>query len=97
MERVIDVTAARRQFGTILDEVFYKKDIITIQRKGKSLAKIIPLENEDSQNKTLSPSQQSLLEEMEGLPVISIDNDPTKILRTMRKEKRVKAGRTYGK
>lgn len=66
MARVIDVTEAREQLGTIL-------------------------ENDNSQSNKLSPSQQSLLEEMEGLPVISIDNDPTKILRTMRKEKRVKA------
>ena len=27
MEKIIDVTAARRQFGTLLDEVFHKGDI----------------------------------------------------------------------
>lgn len=42
MERVIDVTTARRQLGTLLDEVFYKGEIITIERKGKPLAQIIP-------------------------------------------------------
>ncbi len=96
MERLIDVTAARRQLGTLLDEVFYKKEIITIQRKGKSLAKIIPLESDYSQeNKiiTATPEQRSLLEEMEGLPVISINGNPTNLLRSMREEKRHKAGR----
>jgi antitoxin (DNA-binding transcriptional repressor) of toxin-antitoxin stability system len=44
MEKVVDVTSARRQFGTILDEVFHKGDIFTIARKGKALAKIVPLE-----------------------------------------------------
>ena len=44
MERIIDVTAARRQFGTLLDEVFHRRDIVTIERKGKPLAKIVPLE-----------------------------------------------------
>lgn len=100
MERVIDVTAARRQFGTLLDEVFHKKDIITIQRKGKSLAKIIPLENENSHGNsivTISPRQRALLEEMEGLPVIPISSDPTNILRSMREEKRIKANIHYGK
>lgn len=97
MERVIDVTAARRQLGTILDEVFHKKDIITIQRKGKSLAKIIPLESEDSSNNALSPSQLALLGEMEALPVVSVNNDPTNILRSMREEKRIQAGKRYGK
>lgn len=100
MERVIDVTAARRQFGTLLDEVFHKKDIITIQRKGKSLAKIIPLENENSKDNdiaTISPEQRALLEEMEGLPVIPITRDPTSILRSMREEKRIKANVKHGK
>ncbi len=100
MEKVIDVTAARRQLGTLLDEVFYKKEIFTIQRKGKSLAKIIPLESKNSQNintTNISPQQKALLEEMEGLPVISIDSNPTNILRSMREEKRIEANTNYGK
>ena len=100
MERVIDVTSARRQFGTLLDEVFHKKDIITIQRKGKSLAKIIPLESEISQGSefaTISSHQRALFEEMEGLPVIPINSDPTNILRSMREEKRMKANMKYEK
>ena len=96
MERVIDVTAARRQFGTLLDEVFHKKDIITIQRKGKSLAKIIPLESENSNN-NVTPKQRALFEEMKGLPVIQTTSDPTNILRSMREEKRMKANVKYGK
>ena len=96
MERIIDVTAARRQFGTLLDEVFHKKDIITIQRKGKSLAKIIPLENEICQD-NISSQQRALLAEMEGLPVISTSSNPTDILRSMREEKRMKANVKYGK
>lgn len=99
MERVIDVTAARRQLGTLLDEVFYKKEIITIQRKGKSLAKIVPLENDnsgDNDTTIISPQQRSLLEDMEGLPVFSINSNPTNILRSMREEKKMKANMKYG-
>ncbi len=100
MERIIDVTAARRQFGTLLDEVFYKKEIFTIQRKGKSLAKIIPLESDNLQDNnitTITPQQRALLEEMEGLPVIPINSNPTNILKSMREEKRMKANVKYGK
>ena len=100
MERIIDVTAARRQLGTLLDEVFYKKDIITIQRKGKSLAKIIPLESENNKDNdiaAITPKQKSLFEEMSGLPVIQTTSDPTSILRSMREEKRMKAKVKYGK
>jgi len=95
MERIIDVTAARRQFGTLLDEVFYKKDIITIQRKGKSLAKLIPIKSKKSQG-NIPSDQRSLLEEMKGLPVIQTANDPTDTLRSMRKERKMKASVKYG-
>ena len=46
MQRTIDVTTARRQFGTLLDEVFYKGDVITIERKGKPLARLVPANSE---------------------------------------------------
>lgn len=99
VERVIDVTEARRQLGTLLDEVFYKKDIITIQRKGKSLAKIIPLKSDNPQDSNItsvSPQQRKLLEEMEGLPVILVNSNPTDILRSIREEKKMKANMKYG-
>ncbi|MEA1910657.1 MAG: type II toxin-antitoxin system prevent-host-death family antitoxin [Spirochaetota bacterium] len=100
MEKIIDVTAARRQFGTLLDEVFYKKESIIIQRKGKSLAKIIPLEiinSQDNKNTTISLKQRALLEEMEGLPVILSTENPTSILRSIREENRIKTNKKYAK
>ena len=100
MERVIDVTTARRQFGTLLDEVFHKGDVITIERKGKPLAKIIPIEEEDYQtnhSSQISSQQRVLLNELESLPAIAIDQDPVTILRSMRKKKRIQASVKYGK
>jgi prevent-host-death family protein len=94
MERVIDVTTARRQLGTLLDEVFYKGDIITIERKGKPLAKIIAVEETDSQ---LSSEQHELLEELHSLPTISTDQNPTTILRKIRVQKMIKAKVNYAK
>ena len=100
MERVIDVTTARRQLGTLLDEVFYKGEIITIERKGKPLAQIIPFEEASSH---LSSEQKELLEELHSLPTIlktrSLEDivpnttarDPTTILRKIRKQKRIQA------
>ena len=41
MQRTVDVTTARRQFGTLLDEVFYKGDVITIEGKGKPQSNFI--------------------------------------------------------
>lgn len=99
MERVIDVTAARRQLGTLLDEVFHKGDIVTIERKGKPLAKIVPLERQtDQANIRNAPSekQKRLLDELNSLPRISVEQDPVEILRAMRKQKRLKANFEYG-
>ncbi len=58
MERIIDVATARRLFGTILDEVFYKGDIITIERKGKPLAQIIPFKETNFQDTQSHLSQE---------------------------------------
>ena len=98
MERVIDVTAARRQLGTLLDEVFHKGDIVTIERKGKALAKIVPLEAQVCQSVEgggLTARQERLLSELNSLPSIGIEQDPVEILRTMRKQKRIKATAEY--
>ncbi len=100
MEKTIDVTSARRQFGTLLDEVFHKGDIITIERKGKPLAKIIPLEDtnyQGTQHPQVSSRQRALLKELNSLPAIAIDKDPVTILRSMRKQKRIRASVKYGK
>ena len=43
MEKIVDATIARRQFGTLLDDVYYKGESIIIEKKGKALAKIVPL------------------------------------------------------
>lgn len=94
MERIIDVTAARRQFGTLLDEVFHRGDVVTIERKGKPLAKIVPLGEQFNRVEgvdSVTPKQKMMLDELNSLPRIGIEQDPTKILRSMRKQKRIKA------
>jgi len=100
MERIIDVTAARRQLGTLLDEVFHKGDVVTIERKGKPLAKIVPLEDSHSHvlgHSSITSKQKMLLEELSSLPRIGIDQNPVDILRSMRKQKKIKASIRYGK
>lgn len=99
MEKIVDVTAARRQFGTLLDEVFHKGEIFTIERKGKPLARIVPLDKFicQEENKTISLKQKALLKELNSLPNIGIDKDPVEILRTMREQKRIKAANQHDK
>lgn len=96
MERIIDVTTARRQFGTLLDEVFHKGDTVTISRKGKPLARIVPIEDAHSQTEQISSRQRILLEKLHSLPSLAIDQDPVAVLRNMREQKRIRAGKKYG-
>ncbi len=98
MEKVVDATVARRQLGTLLDEVYYKGESIIIERKGKALAKIVPLETkEDTSENNLTPIQKKLLNELTSLPAIEIQEEPTDILRNLRKKKAKKAKARYGK
>jgi prevent-host-death family protein len=96
MERVIDVTAVRRQLGTLLDEVFHKGDAVTVVRKGKPMARIVPLEQPSPQEGQISAQQKALLDELDSLPALAMDYEPTELLRTMRKQKRKQAGKEYG-
>ena len=98
MEKVVDATVARRQLGTLLDQVYYKGESIIIERKGKALAKIVPLEyREIKREKVLTPTQERLLEELNSLPAFKIEKEPTDILRKIRKKRRRKAKADYGK
>jgi prevent-host-death family protein len=100
MEKVIDVTTARRQFGTLLDEVFHKGDEFTIERKGKPLARIIPIVSEeysDYQSPKISPQQKAMLDKLNSLPAISINQDPVAVLRAIRTKKHMRAKNKYGK
>ncbi len=64
-----------------------------IERKGKSEDRIVPVEDTNSQDtpSSLSPEQQELLEDFHSLPTVSMDKDPTTVLRNLRKRKRVQA------
>ena len=59
MQRTVDVTTARRQFGTLLDEVFYKGDVITIERKGKPLAWFLQIQKITTRHRLPSISKGS--------------------------------------
>ena len=41
--RTINAVKAREKFGQLLDEVYYKGDLVIIERDGRPMAAIIPL------------------------------------------------------
>jgi len=97
MQRTVDVTSARRQFGTLLDEVFYKGDIITIERKGKPLARLVPVNTESPYQAQvpLDSERQRLLDQLHSLPTLSMNEEPTEVLRQIRSKRRIQAIKNY--
>lgn len=43
MTKVVSALKARKNFGEILNEVYYKGDEVIVERKGKEMVKISPL------------------------------------------------------
>ncbi len=98
MEKVVDATVARRQLGSLLDEVHDKGKSIIIERKGKALAKIVPLDSiEQTNQKLLTPTQKKLLNKLNSLPTIESKEEPTDLLRKIRKRRAAKARAKYGR
>ena len=98
MEKVVDATLARRQLGTILDEVYYKGESIIIERKGKPLAKIVPLNTfEADREGPVTRRQQDLIAELNSLPVFEMKEEPTDILRKLRQDRAARAKGQYDK
>ena len=97
MQRIVDVTTARRQFGTLLDEVFYKGDVITIERKGKPLARLVPANTESPHRGQvpLDAERQRLLDKLHSLPILSMNEDPTEVLRQIRSQRRIRAIKSH--
>jgi len=54
---------------------------------------VAPLGSQEGQ---ISEQQRALLDELDSLPALAMDDEPTELLRTMRKQKRKQAGKEYG-
>ena len=62
--RTINAVKAREKFGQLLDEVYYKGDMIIIERDGRPMAAVVPL------------SQLEVLQK--GASVAKLEHDTTK-------------------
>jgi prevent-host-death family protein len=45
MEKIIGAYEARRRFGQLIEEAFYKKDSFIIERAGRPMAVLVPIED----------------------------------------------------
>ena len=77
--------------------MFYKGDVITIERKGKPLACLVPA-NSEKHYQAQAPrdsERQRLLDQLNSLPTLSMNEDPTEVLRQIRSQRRIRAIKTH--
>jgi prevent-host-death family protein len=81
VERTISDSEARQKFGQLLEEAFYQKDHFVVERSGRPMAVIVPIDDyhkwqrlskervfallEDVWERTSSVSEQELAEDIE--------------------------------
>jgi len=44
MEKTVGAFEARRQFGRLIEEAFYQKDSFVVERSGRPMAAIVPID-----------------------------------------------------
>lgn len=44
MEKKMGSAAARRKFGQLLEEVYYRGDTVVVERRGRPMAVLVPLD-----------------------------------------------------
>jgi prevent-host-death family protein len=44
MEKKLGSAAARRKFGQLLEEVYYRGDTVVVERRGRPMAALVPLD-----------------------------------------------------
>jgi prevent-host-death family protein len=57
--RTISAVKAREKFGQLLDEVYYKGDLVIIERDGRPMAAVIPLSLLDKWQKQHDQTKKS--------------------------------------
>ncbi len=85
MDNLFTVTEAKAKFSEIINRIIYKKDRIIVTKKGKKVAMVIPLEDnqEDSAN--------GLLKAKGALS--DIDKDIDEMVNSIYKERNKETGR----
>ncbi len=96
MEKTINALKARRNFGQLLDEVFYKGDQFIVERAGKAMAVVVPI-NQYMQWKERRERFFAMIDEMRAgnkdVPSEVIEAEVEEAVRAVRQEKRETARR----
>ncbi len=96
MKRKLSAVEARQHFGELLEGVFYRGDEVIIERAGKTMAVVVPLERYDS----IERSRDRLFELIEknwernkNVPYEQIEREVAAAVKEVRAQRRPAARR----
>ncbi|MBI2863698.1 MAG: type II toxin-antitoxin system Phd/YefM family antitoxin [Chloroflexi bacterium] len=91
MEKSIGAYEARRKLGQLIEEAFYRHDRFIIERSGRAMAVIVPIDEYHRWKQLTKDGLFGMLEETwqrnEGVPPESLDKDVEKAMATLRRER----------
>ncbi|MDO8671947.1 MAG: type II toxin-antitoxin system Phd/YefM family antitoxin [Dehalococcoidia bacterium] len=91
MKRTINAMQARQKLGEILEGVFYKGDEVVIERAGKAMGVIIPLERYQSIERARErffATVDKIREDNLGVDPDQVERDVAQALAEVREERR---------
>ena len=92
MEKTIGAWEARRRFGQLIEEAFYHKDHFVVERSGRPMAVIVPVDDYRKWQRLAKERVFIMLEEVwnrtQAIPAEELEADIEEALDTLRQELR---------
>ena len=90
MEKTVGAYEARRKFGQIIEEAFYKKDSFVVERSGRPMAVIVPIDVYRRWQRLARERVFLMLQEVwrrtEDVPSEELEADIEQALKTLQQE-----------
>lgn len=90
MEKTIGAYEARRQFGRLIEEAFYQKDSFVVERSGRPMAAIVPIDAYERWKRLARERVFLMLEEVwrrnENVPEAELEEEIANALEALRQE-----------
>lgn len=89
MEKPIGAYEARRRFGQLIEETFYKHDHFIIERSGRAMAAIVPVEEYRRWKRLAKERVFAMIQEVwnhtEGVPAEELEKEVKQAVKTLRR------------
>ena len=90
MEKTIGAFEARRRFGQLIEEAFYRRDRFIIERSGRAMAVLVPIEDyrvwEKLAKERLFSQLEQIWQRTADVPVEELEADVEKAEAMLRRE-----------